>query len=195
MLSVVLALSGSAAGRTYVAVPSLAADLLTLFPISTPRVQRQLLYVLRRVLPQIDIDSIVLPGGYNSHNAIEWLLLCLASCFSLRIRQPGSENAKAAEEDRVATMVHGWGGAHVEEAEVINYYLIWTVIAIYGHIGLMWRSACGRVIKQTLLPYKEPNDIDNHLSSLLALVLLISLYPYTIPGEWMPRATTTATST
>ncbi|XP_064637403.1 E3 ubiquitin-protein ligase MYCBP2-like isoform X3 [Lineus longissimus] len=54
LLSMVLALSGSAVGRAYLAHHNdLLHDLLTLLHTATPRVQRQVTSLLRRVLPDV----------------------------------------------------------------------------------------------------------------------------------------------
>ena len=54
VLSMVLALSGSAVGRQYLAQQhTLMQDLLTLLHTASPRVQRQVTSLLRRVLPEV----------------------------------------------------------------------------------------------------------------------------------------------
>ncbi|XP_071950592.1 E3 ubiquitin-protein ligase MYCBP2-like isoform X2 [Antedon mediterranea] len=54
LLSMVLALSGSSVGRVYVAQKaSLVQDLLSLLHTGSPRVQRQVTAILRKVLPEI----------------------------------------------------------------------------------------------------------------------------------------------
>ena len=54
LLSMVLALSGSAVGRQYLAQQhTLMQDLLTLLHTASPRVQRQVTSLLRRVLPEV----------------------------------------------------------------------------------------------------------------------------------------------
>ncbi|XP_033112056.1 E3 ubiquitin-protein ligase MYCBP2-like [Anneissia japonica] len=54
LLSMVLALSGSSVGRAYVAQKaSLVQDLLSLLHTGSPRVQRQVTAILRKVLPEI----------------------------------------------------------------------------------------------------------------------------------------------
>lgn len=54
LLSMVLALSGSEVGRAYIAEQySLLSDLLALLHTGTPRVQRQVVSLLRRILPLV----------------------------------------------------------------------------------------------------------------------------------------------
>ena len=59
LLSMVLALSGSAVGRAYLAMQhSLITDLLSLLHTASPRVQRQVTSVLRRVLPEVAPETL-----------------------------------------------------------------------------------------------------------------------------------------
>lgn len=54
MLSMVLALSGSSVGRLYLAQQhSLLTDLLSLLHTGSARVQRQVILLLRRMLPEV----------------------------------------------------------------------------------------------------------------------------------------------
>jgi len=54
MLSLVLALSGSSVGRSYLASQfSLILDWLTLLHTGSARIQRQVISLLRRVLPEV----------------------------------------------------------------------------------------------------------------------------------------------
>lgn len=59
MLSMVLALSGSAVGRSYISNQyGLLADLLTLLHTGSDRVQRQVTSLLRRILPEVSPEQV-----------------------------------------------------------------------------------------------------------------------------------------
>ena len=79
----VLALSGAEAGKEFLASPKLLGVLLELLPMGSPRIQRQVLHIFRRILPQIAPKTIaaVVPG---SHTAVEFFLLCVAKALALQ---------------------------------------------------------------------------------------------------------------
>ena len=99
LTSMVLALSGAEAGKEFLATPKLLGVLLGLLPIGSPRIQRQLLHVFRRILPQVSTAEIapVVPGG---HSAVEFFLLCVAKALSIQVRAKGLAGApKGPPED------------------------------------------------------------------------------------------------
>lgn len=67
MLSMVLALSGSAVGRSYLSNQhGLLKDLLTLLHTGSDRVQRQVTALLRRILPEVSPEQVADLLGVNS---------------------------------------------------------------------------------------------------------------------------------
>ncbi|KAK2163193.1 hypothetical protein LSH36_84g08056 [Paralvinella palmiformis] len=80
LLSMVLALSGSAVGRNYLARQhSLLQDMLSLMHTSTPRVQRQVLALLRRVLPEVPPQILAELLGVESLPPEDISILCANS--------------------------------------------------------------------------------------------------------------------
>ncbi|CRK91251.1 CLUMA_CG004931, isoform A [Clunio marinus] len=77
MLSMVLALSGSSVGRSYLSHQiDLIQDLLTLLHTGSERVQRQVALLLRRILPEISPEGLcsILKIQYQPHSDINSLL-------------------------------------------------------------------------------------------------------------------------
>uniref|UniRef100_A0ABM0LXG7 Probable E3 ubiquitin-protein ligase MYCBP2 n=1 Tax=Saccoglossus kowalevskii TaxID=10224 RepID=A0ABM0LXG7_SACKO len=67
LLSMVLALSGSSVGRVYIAQQvTLIQDVLTLLHTGSPRVQRQVASILRRILPEITPQQFASNMGISS---------------------------------------------------------------------------------------------------------------------------------
>ena len=118
LLSMVLALSGSAVGRQYLAQQhTLMLDLLTLLHTASPRVQRQVTSLLRRVLPEVLPHVLAkllgvpaLPttdlGALSSRNRqdeapfdarrlgiLDVLLACVAKSLTLQLKTRGSRSS------------------------------------------------------------------------------------------------------
>lgn len=114
MLSMVLALSGSRIGRSYLSQQStLLSDILSLLHTGSARVQRQVISLLRRVLPEIKpatfasilginrmppqdyisvIDNSRTDGTINLQqvNILDVLLACIAKSLTLQTKIKGS---------------------------------------------------------------------------------------------------------
>lgn len=114
LVAVMTSLSSSSSGVKHLATGKTVATLLRLLPLATPRIQRQVLSVLRRVLPHVkpsDLDrhltvSSLLtqmyaaggepagdkePTGFGAASgsaggAVVWLLLCYALRFTVQVR-------------------------------------------------------------------------------------------------------------
>ena len=125
MLSMVLALSGSAIGRSYLAQQEvLLSDLLSLLHTSTARVQRQVVSLLRRVLPEIKpsflasllkvkrlpkdpVDVIAKDAADsfddNQVGLLDILLSCVAKALTIQTKTRGSHH-KQGKNKTVATV-------------------------------------------------------------------------------------------
>lgn len=130
MLCMVLALSGSTVGRQYLAQQSdLLLDLLSLLHTGSARVQRQVIALLRRVLPEIqpidlakimDVDS--LPpndyisatnksGDFDLHTVgiLDVFLACIAKSLTVQTKTKGRSggfNSKNVTTVTLATAIH-----------------------------------------------------------------------------------------
>lgn len=113
MLSMVLALSGSRIGRTYLSQQStLLSDILSLLHTGSARVQRQVISLLRRVLPEIkpstfasilginkmppqDYISVInnsrtdSPFDLHQANILDVLLACIAKALTVQTKVKG----------------------------------------------------------------------------------------------------------
>ncbi|KAF6200677.1 hypothetical protein GE061_005120 [Apolygus lucorum] len=132
MLSMVLALSGSAVGRSYLAHQhALLADLLTLLHTGSARVQRQVTALLRRMLaevPPITLAHIMgvreLPptdfsiaatvsrssdgSGFDSTKMgiLDVFLSCIAKALTVQVKTKGNKDGKAVCSISLATCIH-----------------------------------------------------------------------------------------
>lgn len=73
LVSILLSLSGSKAGLSFLSSPRVLFVLLRLFPLSTSRVQRSIIDILKRTLPNADPSSLdpYFPGTPATLNAIK----------------------------------------------------------------------------------------------------------------------------
>ncbi|XP_043461333.1 E3 ubiquitin-protein ligase MYCBP2 isoform X1 [Leptopilina heterotoma] len=134
MLSMVLALSGSSVGRNYLSHQyGLLEDLLSLLHTGTARVQRQVISLLRRILPEIkpelfanavgierlppsDFSIISMGNGeyaqgedFNEHapGILDVFLSCIAKALNVQVKVKGKENnGKALQTVSLATSIH-----------------------------------------------------------------------------------------
>ncbi|XP_011315230.1 E3 ubiquitin-protein ligase MYCBP2 isoform X2 [Fopius arisanus] len=134
MLSMVLALSGSSVGRNYLSHQyGLLRDLLSLLHTGSPRVQRQVTSLLRRILPEIKPESLAsvlnierLPptdfsiisavnnsdycgaAGFDEHSPgiLDVFLSCIAKALTVQVKVKGKENGKALQTISLATSIH-----------------------------------------------------------------------------------------
>ncbi|XP_062389671.1 E3 ubiquitin-protein ligase MYCBP2 isoform X1 [Sardina pilchardus] len=111
LLSMVLALSGSNVGRQYLAQQlTLLQDLFSLLHTASPRVQRQVTSLLRRVLPEVtpvrlasiigvkalppaDISDIIHStekGDWNKFGILDMFLGCIAKALTVQLKAKGS---------------------------------------------------------------------------------------------------------
>ncbi|XP_031417201.1 E3 ubiquitin-protein ligase MYCBP2 isoform X1 [Clupea harengus] len=111
LLSMVLALSGSNVGRQYLAQQlTLLQDLFSLLHTASPRVQRQVTSLLRRVLPEVtpvrlasiigvkalppaDISDIIHStekGDWNKFGILDMFLGCIAKSLTVQLKAKGS---------------------------------------------------------------------------------------------------------
>ncbi|XP_064413761.1 E3 ubiquitin-protein ligase MYCBP2 isoform X3 [Latimeria chalumnae] len=111
LLSMVLALSGSNVGRQYLAQQlTLLQDLFSLLHTASPRVQRQVTSLLRRVLPEVtpaclasiigvkalppaDISDIIHStekGDWNKLGILDMLLGCIAKALTVQLKAKGT---------------------------------------------------------------------------------------------------------
>ncbi|KAJ8027887.1 E3 ubiquitin-protein ligase MYCBP2 [Holothuria leucospilota] len=127
LLSMVLALSYSGVGRAYVAQQTeLLQDLLSLLHTSTPRVQRQVTSILRKVLPEISpsyfarvvgvtnlpsLDIVMLSqeghsssssSGIPQKGVLDVFLACIAKALTVQVKAKGSGGSKAPQSTSVA---------------------------------------------------------------------------------------------
>ncbi|XP_030198582.1 E3 ubiquitin-protein ligase MYCBP2 isoform X5 [Gadus morhua] len=117
LLSMVLALSGSNVGRQYLAQQhTLMQDLFSLLHTASPRVQRQVTSLLRRVLPEVtpvrlasiigvkalppaDISDIIHStekGDWNKLGILDMFLGCIAKALTVQLKAKGSSIAGTA---------------------------------------------------------------------------------------------------
>uniref|UniRef100_A0A8C9U137 RCR-type E3 ubiquitin transferase n=1 Tax=Scleropages formosus TaxID=113540 RepID=A0A8C9U137_SCLFO len=117
LLSMVLALSGSNVGRRYLAhQPTLLQDLFSLLHTASPRVQRQVTALLRRVLPEVtparlaniigvkvlppaDISDIIHSmekGDWTRTGIADLFLGCIAKALTVQIKAKGAGIVGAA---------------------------------------------------------------------------------------------------
>ncbi|XP_046604041.1 E3 ubiquitin-protein ligase MYCBP2 isoform X2 [Neodiprion virginianus] len=133
MLSMVLALSGSAVGRNYLSHQyGLLRDLLSLLHTGSARVQRQVTSLLRRMLPEIkpltlasvvnvehlpppdfSIVSVTNKGHVQSNEfdehepgILDVFLSCIAKALTVQVKVKGKENGKALQTVSLATSIH-----------------------------------------------------------------------------------------
>lgn len=129
MLSMVLALSGSRVGRSYVSHQTgLLKDLLSLLHTGSARVQRQVTALLRRILPEISpqtlaevedvqrlppsdysIVSITLsdePFDEHAPAVLDVFLSCIAKALSVQVKIKDKETGKAIQTTSLATSIH-----------------------------------------------------------------------------------------
>jgi len=110
LLSLLLALSGSTVGRRYVAQQSsLIEDLVSLLHTASPRVQRQVVLLLRRTLPDIaprsfasllgitslpptDVAAVIRSSDVGRRGVLDVFLACIAKALSVHVksRLPGA---------------------------------------------------------------------------------------------------------
>ncbi|XP_066562691.1 E3 ubiquitin-protein ligase MYCBP2 isoform X4 [Amia ocellicauda] len=117
LLSMVLALSGSNVGRQYLAQQlTLLQDLFSLLHTASPRVQRQVTSLLRRVLPEVtparlasiigvkalppaDISDIIHStekGDWNKLGILDMFLGCIAKALTVQLKAKGTTIAGTA---------------------------------------------------------------------------------------------------
>ncbi|XP_028848286.1 E3 ubiquitin-protein ligase MYCBP2 isoform X12 [Denticeps clupeoides] len=117
LLSMVLALSGSNVGRQYLAQQlTLLQDLFSLLHTASPRVQRQVTSLLRRVLPEVtpvrlasvigvkalppaDISDIIHStekGDWNKPGILDMFLGCIAKALTVQLKAKGANIAGTA---------------------------------------------------------------------------------------------------
>ncbi|KAJ3592162.1 hypothetical protein NHX12_007291, partial [Muraenolepis orangiensis] len=117
LLSMVLALSGSNVGRQYLAQQlTLMQDLFSLLHTASPRVQRQVTSLLRRVLPEVtpvrlasiigvkalppaDISDIIHStekGDWNKLGVLDMFLGCIAKALTVQLKAKGTSIAGTA---------------------------------------------------------------------------------------------------
>ncbi|XP_047671328.1 E3 ubiquitin-protein ligase MYCBP2 isoform X18 [Tachysurus fulvidraco] len=117
LLSMVLALSGSNVGRQYLAQQlTLLQDLFSLLHTASPRVQRQVTSLLRRVLPEVtpvrlasvigvkslppaDISDIIHStekGDWNKLGILDMFLGCIAKALTVQLKAKGTTIAGIA---------------------------------------------------------------------------------------------------
>lgn len=134
MLSMVLALSGSAVGRNYLSHQyGLLKDLLSLLHTGSARVQRQVTSLLRRILPEIKPETLanvvsverlppsdfsivaVASSGYAQSNdfdehapgILDVFLSCIAKALTVQVKVKAKENnGKALQTVSLATSIH-----------------------------------------------------------------------------------------
>lgn len=133
MLSMVLALSGSAVGRNYLSHQyGLLKDLLSLLHTGSARVQRQVTSLLRRILPEIKPEALANVVGadrvppsnfylsaatngnsesraFNEHNVgiLDVFLSCIAKVLTVQVKVKDKENnGKALQSISLATSIH-----------------------------------------------------------------------------------------
>ncbi|KAL7297667.1 hypothetical protein TKK_0009333 [Trichogramma kaykai] len=134
MLSMVLALSGSSVGRNYLSHQgALLKDLLSLLHTGSARVQRQVISLLRRILPEIKPEAFAeaigaekLPpsdfsiisaadNGYalmtefdeHSMAIMDVFLSCIAKALTVQVKMKDKENnGKALQSVSLATSIH-----------------------------------------------------------------------------------------
>ncbi|XP_043286736.1 E3 ubiquitin-protein ligase MYCBP2 isoform X2 [Venturia canescens] len=134
MLSMVLALSGSAVGRNYLSHQyGLLKDLLSLLHTGSARVQRQVTSLLRRILPEIKPETLanvvslerlppsdfsivsVANSGYSqskdfdehSPGILDVFLSCIAKALSVQVKLKAKDNnGKALQTVSLATSIH-----------------------------------------------------------------------------------------
>ncbi|XP_076287336.1 MYC binding protein highwire isoform X6 [Lasioglossum baleicum] len=134
MLSMVLALSGSAVGQYYLSHQyGLLTDLLSLLHTGSARVQRQVTALLKRILPEIkpevlanvtsvgrlpptDFSIVSVANNSFTHNAdfdenapgiLDVFLSCIAKSLTVQVKVKGKENnGKALQTVSLATSIH-----------------------------------------------------------------------------------------
>nr|XP_018897368.1 PREDICTED: E3 ubiquitin-protein ligase MYCBP2-like [Bemisia tabaci] len=131
MLSMVLALSGSSVGRSYLAHQhAFLLDLTGLLHTGSARIQRQVILLLRRMLPEVSPSTLAdilrvesLPPTdisvalatyrsqemeFNPHRAglLDVLFSCIAKALTVQIKVKGSKDSKGISSVSLATSIH-----------------------------------------------------------------------------------------
>ncbi|XP_029559556.1 E3 ubiquitin-protein ligase MYCBP2 isoform X1 [Salmo trutta] len=125
LLSMVLALSGSNVGRQYLAQQlTLMQDLFSLLHTASPRIQRQVTSLLRRVLPEVtpvrlasiigikalppaDIGDIIHStekGDWNKLGILDMFLGCIAKALTVQLKAKGTTIAGMAAGKGITTV-------------------------------------------------------------------------------------------
>ena len=133
MLSMVLALSGSSIGRSYLSQQeALLSDLFSLLHTASARVQRQVVSLLRRVLPEIKPSSLAkllnvkkLPNEHpllsresedfdpNAIGLLDILLACIAKALTVQTKVKGvsvSIKSQTTQDNRNHPLATSLGG-------------------------------------------------------------------------------------
>ncbi|CAG7827587.1 unnamed protein product [Allacma fusca] len=103
MLSLVLALAGSKTGRSYLSQQSnLTQDLMQLLHVGTPRIQRQVTSVLRKILPEIKPEDFAkiacnqdIHFGESTLGILDMLLGCIIKSLQVKVRTAHDGNRSA----------------------------------------------------------------------------------------------------
>ena len=125
LLSQVLALSGSRLGREYISQQTtLPADLLSLLHTGSPRIQRQVTALLRRVLPELPPSKFASLVGIEGlpcsdygilqylnssadadrHGVLDVFLACIAKVLTLQVKSKGGGRDKESTSKVVSSV-------------------------------------------------------------------------------------------
>jgi len=110
LTSMVLALSGAVVGREFLANPQLLGVLLSLLPVGSPRIQRQILHIFRRILPQVspsELDDVSKAACNLAATPVDFFLFCVAKAFTVQIRTKGVAGVAKAPPKEVSLMEAG----------------------------------------------------------------------------------------
>ncbi|KAH7646731.1 e3 ubiquitin-protein ligase-like protein [Dermatophagoides farinae] len=127
LLSLVLALSGSNVGREYLSEQlELLNDILTLLHTSSDRVKRQVLSLIRRVIPRIkpEIFAKLLDGdGVPTNNdnnycsftgILDIFLTCIAKSLTIQIKIKGNRSSSSSSSSRYEQSIYRMNTIYID---------------------------------------------------------------------------------
>eukprot|EP00742_Colponemidia_sp_Colp-10_P004729 GILJ01005044.1.p1 GENE.GILJ01005044.1~~GILJ01005044.1.p1 ORF type:complete len:1771 (+),score=301.85 GILJ01005044.1:1764-7076(+) len=120
LISILLSLSGSSVGKRFVATKHIMATLFSLFSAATPRIQRQIISIWSRVLPETAANKFdgqtwgtTVPASVTG--ILPMLLLLLGKALDLTLRAPGLKASQPGQDvDKYAEIDTWLPGARLD---------------------------------------------------------------------------------
>eukprot|EP00753_Platysulcus_tardus_P003806 PLAT12492.32.p1 GENE.PLAT12492.32~~PLAT12492.32.p1 ORF type:complete len:3532 (+),score=1996.96 PLAT12492.32:1397-10597(+) len=170
LVSICLSLSGSVVGKRFLAGSGIMDTLLTLLPLGTPRMQRTLLSILRRILldlapSEVDVTAV---AGVDADVPPVVSYLCLVFAKSLRLQVRGRVAGRPMMAD--APLGDGW------VAGAVSLPVAKDLLALLRELREQdsWRAEFDKVARATVLSL--PVSLEVHIPTPLQCVQLPALW-------------------